>query len=63
MIFLVEACTDPIRADLDSVAAGPITAGVETRDGPDRAALEAMEQQFCSLGFMVQQYRTPKIAG
>jgi len=45
-----------------SAAAGLNATRPETRGSPDRAALEAMEQQFRNLGFTVQQYRAPKAA-
>lgn len=43
-----------------SAAAGLNATRSETRGSPDRAALEAMEQQFRNLGFTVQEYRAPK---
>jgi len=43
-----------------SAAAGLNATRSETRGSPDRAALEAMEQQFRNLGFNVQEYRTPE---
>ena len=44
-----------------SAAAGINAARPETRGSPDRAALEATEQQFRNLGFTVREYRAPKI--
>jgi ribokinase len=44
-----------------SAAAGLNATRSETRGSPDRAALEAMEQQFCNLGFTVREYRAPKV--
>jgi len=44
-----------------SAAAGLNAARPETRGSPDRAALEATEQQFRNLGFTVREYRAPKI--
>jgi len=43
-----------------SAAAGINATRPETRGSPDRAALEATEQQFRNLGFRVQEYRAPK---
>jgi len=45
-----------------SAAAGLNATRAETRGSPKRAALESMEQQFCDLGFKVQEYRAPKTA-
>jgi ribokinase len=45
-----------------SAAAGMNATRPETRGSPDRAALEATEQQSRNLGFRVQKYRTPKTA-
>jgi sugar/nucleoside kinase (ribokinase family) len=45
-----------------SAAAGLNATRPETRGSPDRAALEATEQQFRNLGFKVQEYRAPKTA-
>ena len=46
-----------------SAAAGLNATRPETRGSPERAALEATEQQFRNLGFKVQEYRAPKTAG
>jgi ribokinase len=43
-----------------SAAAGLNATRPETRGSPERAALEAMEQQFHNLGFKVKEYRSPK---
>ena len=43
-----------------SAAAGLNASRGETRGSPDRAALEAREQQLHNLGFTVREYRTPK---
>ncbi|TEU16276.1 MAG: hypothetical protein E3I25_05330 [Dehalococcoidia bacterium] len=45
-----------------SAAAGLNATRPETRGSPERAALEATEQQFRNLGFKVQEYRAPKTA-
>lgn len=45
-----------------SAAAGLNATHSETRGSPERAALEATEQQFRNLGFKVQEYRAPKTA-
>lgn len=42
-----------------STAAGMNATRPETRGGPERAVLEATEQQSRNLGFRVQKYRTP----
>jgi ribokinase len=43
-----------------SAAAGLNAARPETRGSPDRAALEATEQQFRNLGFTVREYTAPR---
>jgi len=43
-----------------SAAAGLNATRPETRGSPDRAVLEATEQQFHNLGFTVREYRAPK---
>jgi ribokinase len=43
-----------------SAAAGLNATRPETRGSPDRAALEAMQQQFRNLGFTVREHRTPR---
>jgi sugar/nucleoside kinase (ribokinase family) len=45
-----------------SAAAGMNATRPETRGSPERAALEAIEQQSRSLGFRVREYRTPGTA-
>lgn len=45
-----------------SAAAGLNATRPETRGSPDRAALEATEQQFRNLGFTVREYRAPRTA-
>jgi len=44
-----------------SAAAGLNATHSETRGSPERAILEATEQQFGNLGFTVREYRGPKI--
>jgi len=46
-----------------SAAAGLNATRPETRGSPERATLEATEQQLRNLGFKVKEYRAPKIAG
>jgi ribokinase len=45
-----------------SAAAGLNATRPETRGSPERAALEATEQQFRNLGFKVQEYKATKTA-
>jgi len=46
-----------------SAAAGLNATRPETRGSPERATLEATEQQLRNLGFRVKEYRAPKTAG
>jgi len=53
---------DDLRKSLimASAAAGLNATRPETRGSPERAALEATEQEFRNLGFKVKEYRSPK---
>jgi len=55
---------DDLRKSLimASAAAGFNATRPETRGGPERAALEATEQQFHNIGFKVKEYRVPNTA-